>query len=106
MAPLFGVTNSTGYVVFQNVPTGNYTFRIVKEGYYNTSQRINLKETPIALTLTLTSLTNASKSAGSGGSSLPTILIAAVIAVVAVVAVVLVVKRRGSKAPEAPNSQY
>ncbi len=101
---LAGTTNSTGYILFKGVTAGNYTFSIVKAGYYQTSQRINLKDKPVAMTLTLSS--SAGSASSKGGSSLPTILIAAVAVVVAVVAVVLIVKRRGSRAPEAPNSQY
>ena len=99
---LSAVTNQTGYVVFQNVTAGNYTFRIVKEGYYQTFEPIKMKGQPIAMTVSLMSASSNVK----GGGSFPTTLIVAVSAVVAVVAVILVVKRRRASAPEAPNSNY
>ena len=98
---LSGTSNSTGYVIFQNVTVGNYTFSIVKAGYYQTIQHVDLKGQPVATTLTLSSNVSGST---KGDNSLPTILIVVVVIVVAVIAVVLIVKRRRSDPSEASTS--
>jgi len=98
---LSGTTNSTGYVIFQNVTSGNYTFRIVKAGYYQTIQHVDVKGQPVATILTLSSNVSGST---KGNNSLPTILIAVVVIVVAVIAVVLIMKRRRSSPSEASTS--
>lgn len=97
---LSGVTNSTGYVVFQNAPAGSYSFSIKKKGYDSTFDSANLAGKPLALTLTLLADSSGSK----GGSSLSIILIAVVVVVVAVVVVVLWVKRRSSETDSLPTT--
>ena len=62
---LSGVTNSTGYVMFQNVTAGNYTFRITKEGYYQIFEPIKVKGQPVSMTISLMSAASNAK----GGSS-------------------------------------
>jgi hypothetical protein len=53
MGTLFNITNSAGYVTFENLVIGTYTFRIIKEGFPETNQTISYKGQPITLTLTL-----------------------------------------------------
>lgn len=50
---IVGVTNSTGYITFQNIPIGTYTFRISKNDYIQMDEVINFKGQPIALSITL-----------------------------------------------------
>ena len=56
---IVGVTNSTGYITFQNIPIGIYTFRISKDGYIQMDEVINFKGQPIALSITLQTSINA-----------------------------------------------
>ena len=52
---LTGVTNSTGYITFTNVTTGQYSFNISKDGYESMSAPINFKGQPITTALALSS---------------------------------------------------
>ena len=100
---LSAVTNETGYVLFQNVTLGNYTFCIVKHGYYQMFEPIKMKGQPLNLTISLSSAASNVK----GGGSFPTVLvIGVVVAVVVVIAVLLIVKRRRASAPDVPTSTY
>ncbi len=56
---IVGVTNSTGYITFQNIPIGTYTFRISKNDYTQMDEVINFKGQPIALSITLQTSVNA-----------------------------------------------
>lgn len=55
---IVGVTNSTGYITFQNIPIGTYTFRISKNDYIQMDEVINFKGQPIALSITLQTSVN------------------------------------------------
>ncbi|MGA2683341.1 MAG: hypothetical protein ABSF44_16270 [Candidatus Bathyarchaeia archaeon] len=99
---LSGATNSTGYIVFQNATAGNYTFSIIKKGYYQTFEHVDMKSQPFAATLTL--LNSASNSTHS--SPLPTILVAVVAIVVGIIVFILVLKRRGSNSSDEPTSTF
>jgi hypothetical protein len=56
---IVGVTNSTGFVTFQNIPIGSYTFRISKDDYIQMDEVINLEGQPLALSITLQTSINA-----------------------------------------------
>ncbi len=103
---LSGVTNSTGYLIFQDVASGNYTFRIIKEGYYQTFESINMNGQPVTKALSLNSDTSSSNSSSKGSNSLFIILIAVVSVVVAVIAVIFVLRRRDPDPSDIPSSTY
>jgi len=90
--PLSGVTNSTGYVIFQNVTAGQYTFRITKKGFEQIFDPVDVKGQPITISIAL----SASSSDSSSKGSFPIMLIALVIVVIVVIIVIIVVlvKRR------------
>ena len=95
MEPLIGVTNETGYAVFDNAINGSYTFSIVKEGLDQFNQSINFKGKPVTYTIMVSS--------GTAPSTDNSLLIAAVIVVVVIVAVicsVLVIKRKRNRRPK------
>jgi hypothetical protein len=87
---LTGVTNSTGYVTFTNVTTGQYSFNISKDGYESMSTPINFKGQPITTALALSSESVAS----NNGDSSILIIIVIIVVVVVVLVVVLLLKRR------------
>jgi hypothetical protein len=89
---LSGVTNSTGYVTFQKVPAGIYTFSVKKSGYDLTFDSLSLKGQPVTLTLSLLKNSSGSK----GGISLTLILIASVVVVVIVIVIVVLIARSRS----------
>jgi uncharacterized protein YdeI (BOF family) len=97
--PLSAATNSTGYVVFKDAPAGNYTFKIIKSGYYQLYEPIKTKGLPIALTLTLTSDGASSK----GGGGFPTTIVIIVVAVVVVVIVVILLLKRAASSETEPQ---
>jgi hypothetical protein len=53
VVPLYGVTNSTGYVTFGNLPAGTYSFSVTKEGFREMNETINFNGATLSLTLTL-----------------------------------------------------
>lgn len=99
--PLTGETNSTGYVVFQNVTAGDYTFRVSKDGYLQTFEPIALTDKPVALALTLSKEGN-----GSGGFPLLTIIIIGVVIAVVVFVAILILNGRGEEDSEQPPLRY
>lgn len=57
MGTLIDVTNSSGYVTFENPAVGSYVFSINKVGYPQTNATIEFTGEPLALTITLTNNT-------------------------------------------------
>ena len=53
MAPLYGLTNSTGYVTFSNIQLGTYTFKVEKPGYQELAETLDFNGGSLSLTLTL-----------------------------------------------------
>lgn len=80
---LFDVTNATGYVNFQNVTAGVYSFKIIKEGYLEMNQTIDYNGQPLVLTIALSN-----SNANSNDSTISLIVIVAIAATVIVIAVV------------------
>ncbi len=91
---LSAFSNTTGYVSFTNVTAGQYSFTIVKEGYQNANQTVNLKTQSISWPLQLSSINQAA----SNEAPLTIIIIAIISVIIAVIGVIVVVKRRKSKA--------
>ncbi len=89
---LLGTTNETGYVVFKNVTTGQYTFSVSKDGYKQLSTSINLKSQTANTTLMLP----VSTSAGND-STLLIVVVAIAVIVPVVVVTLLLLRRRRSK---------
>jgi hypothetical protein len=78
MGTLVQLTNATGYVTFQNVTAGSYTFKLVKQGYPTTNETIDYPGQPTTININLvtgqmTTLTN--------GTSIMLILIIVVAAI-------------------------
>jgi LPXTG-motif cell wall-anchored protein len=91
---LTGVTNSTGYVIFTNVTTGQYSFNITRDGYDGLSTPINFKGSSTSMLLALTAQNGG---ASTGGSSSTTLILVVVVVIVLVLVVgLLLVKRRRS----------
>jgi cell division septation protein DedD len=89
-----GVTNSTGYVIFTNVTTGQYSFNITRDGYEGLSEPINFKGSSTSMALALTAQSGSASSSGSLSTTL--ILVVVVVIVLVLVVGLLLVKRRRS----------
>ncbi len=92
VTPLYGVTNSTGYVTFSNLPAGSYSFLVFKDGYQGMNETINFKAETLSLTLTLSPNTVLSST-----TTFYVIIIVITAAVVSIVAGLLIIRRRRSK---------
>ncbi len=92
---LTGVTNSTGYVIFTNVTTGQYSFNITRDGYEGLSTPINFKGSSTTMALALTAQTGGESSGDSSSTTL--ILVVVVVIVMVLVIGLLLLKRRRSK---------
>lgn len=79
---LFAITNATGYVNFQNVTTGVYTFNIIKEGYPEMNQTINYNGQPLDLTIALSN-----SNANSNLSTFNLIVVVAIVATIFIIAI-------------------
>jgi hypothetical protein len=97
---LLQISNTTGYVSFQNATAGNYTFKIIKHGYPDFNETLAYNGQPLTLAIPLTSNTDSNPNANNIIAIVAVIIIA--VAVAAVVAVLLV-KRR--KSPSIKNLQ-
>ena len=97
---LLQISNTTGYVSFQNATAGNYTFKIIKQGYPDFNETLAYNRQPLTLVIPLTSNTDSNSNANNIIAIVAVIIIA--VAVAAVVAVLLV-KRR--KSPNIKNLQ-
>jgi hypothetical protein len=89
---LSAVTNETGFVTFENVKAGSYTFQVSKEGYQLVSQTFNTTDQESTHTILLS---NAEPVNSQGKATSPLLIpvIAGVIVIVAVVVSLLFVKR-------------
>jgi hypothetical protein len=90
MVQLSGVTNETGYVIFDNAAVGKYTFSVVKEGGQPINQTINYKGQSTTYTLLLSS-ENPSK---PGDNTMTIAAVIIVVIIVVVIGIVLMIKRR------------
>ena len=79
---LIDVTNATGYVTFNNVTAGPYTFKIMKEGFATMNETLTYNGQPLSLSV---ELSGGSSDDGSGSN----LIIIVAIIVVVVVAVAL-----------------
>ncbi len=95
---LTGLTNSTGYATFVNVPEGTYMVQVAKSGYETKNATIQLSASKIAY-----QTVNLSKADG-GFFSLPVIIGIVAATVVASVVVFMVIRRRRNNSPEASAS--
>jgi hypothetical protein len=95
MQSLFDVTNATGYVDFQNVTAGSYTFNIIKQGYPQSNQTIDYNGYPLILTLKLS--TNNTNSGNQNSNNLIIIVsIAATAIVIALISSLYLLRRKKS----------
>jgi hypothetical protein len=94
MGTLSGVTNETGYVIFDNATIGSYTFSIIEEGQQPINQTINFKGQASTMTILITRET-----APSTDSSLTIVAVIVVVVIIAVIGGVLVIKRRRRTLP-------
>ncbi len=95
---LIQVTNATGYVTFQNVTAGSYTFKILSAGYAQLNETINYGGEPLTLTLPLAN--SYVPGNNTSNNSLNAIIAVAAIAIAAVVICLVLLKRKTS-----PNAQ-
>ena len=79
---LFDITNATGYVTFQNITAGSYTFNIIKEGYLQMSKTIVFNGQSLTSTVYLNS------NAGSNNPNDNTLIIVSIAVAAVVIAVV------------------
>ncbi len=91
---LTGLTNSTGYIIFTNVTTGQYSFNITRDGYEGLTTPINFKGTSIKSELALTA--QSATSSNGNSSTTPIIVIAIVIVIILVVGLLLLKRRRSN----------
>jgi hypothetical protein len=95
--PLTGTTNAQGYVVFKNIPEGDYILQISKDGYETKTESIT-----ITANQTTTYTTEISKVAGGPATDFASSLwiIGIIIAVViGVVAVIFIIRERSKTTP-------
>jgi hypothetical protein len=97
---LLQISNSTGYVSFQNASAGIYTFKIIRQGYPQTNETLDYDGQPLTLSIPLTA--NIDNNPHANNSP---VIVAGIIAatVAAVVVYLLLVKRR--KSPNTKNLQ-
>jgi hypothetical protein len=89
--PLVDVTNKTGYVPFNNLTAGTYSFKIFKTGYPQLNQTINFSgKTMPTLTFTL------SNGAVDNTTLIITVSIVAVATAIAVLNGFLIIRRKKS----------
>jgi hypothetical protein len=94
--PLLQVSNTTGYVTFQNLIAGNYTFRIIKSGFSALNETLPYDGQPLRLTVPLVAASKNNN--GDLGFANQIVTLAVIIALVAVsvVLVLLLTRRRKS----------
>ena len=96
MTTLSGVTNSSGYLTFQNVVEGNYSLSMDKQGYKPRDVSINFKTNSTLMTWTLTRTGDANQA--SGDLTIVWLILIPVIAVVAAIVFVVIRRRRTARA--------
>ena len=89
MRTLSGITNETGYAIFDNATAGSYTFSVIKEGHQQINQTINFKGQPTTFNVLMSPET-----APSTDNSLLMVAAIVVAVIIAVIGVVLFIKRR------------
>jgi hypothetical protein len=92
MRSLSDVTNATGYVNFQNVTAGLYTFKIIKIGYPDMNQTIDYNGQPLALTIALAN--NSTTSNVSDSNLIVIIAITATIIIIALASSLYIVRHK------------
>jgi hypothetical protein len=93
MRSLSDVSNSTGYVNFQNVTAGLYTFKIIKEGYPEMNQTIDYNGQPLALSI---ALFNGNANSNVSINLILIIAIAAIVIAIAVASSLYIVRHKKS----------
>jgi hypothetical protein len=88
---LSGVSDSSGYVIFQDMKNGSYTFQVTKDGFAMLEQSIDFKGVGMAMTLAL------GTGGQSGDNTLLYIIIAVVVAIVLVIVGIVVKRRKPAK---------
>lgn len=91
VSALTDLTNATGYVTFNNLLAGPYSFKMIKEGYADFNETLTLKRQPLALTVTMIDSNNV--------DAQTLFLISGIVIIAVVVALVsglLIVRRRRS----------
>ena len=90
MSLLIDFTNATGYVTFQNVKAGAYTFKLIKQGYEPLNATVDFTGQTMPITLMLF------RNITTTDNTSIIVIIAVVIASVVIAAIIiLLVKRRG-----------
>lgn len=89
---LTSITNSTGYVVFNDIVTGPYSFKIVKDGYLEFNQTLTVPTQPLSLSITLIR-----DEIIDAQTLILVVVIVVIAAVVAVLSAMLIIRRRRSE---------
>ncbi len=89
-------TNATGFVTFQNVKVGSYTFQISSEGYEKVNHTFDATNKQLTHTIFLNTDNSESTEQNSVSSPFLVPAVMAIIIVVAVVSIVLFVRRHWS----------
>ena len=89
-------TNATGFVTFQNVKVGSYTFQISSEGYEKVNHTFDATNKQLTHTIFLNTANSESTEQNSVSSPFLVPAVMAIIIVVAVVSIVLFVRRHWS----------
>ncbi len=91
---LLDLTNATGYVTFDNLTAGTYSFKAIKDGHPQTNETINFDGTPLTLTITLDD--NIITGNATGNTLTIIVVVIVVAAGIAIVSVMLVLRRKKS----------
>ena len=97
---LLQVSNATGYVSFENITAGSYTFKIIKQGYPETNETLEYDGQPLTLSIPITANTTSNPDANN-----LIVIVAVIIVAVAVVAVVSLLWIKHRKSSNTKNLQ-
>jgi hypothetical protein len=103
MQTLLQITNATGYAVFENTTAGNYSFKIIKQGYPQTNETFEYNGQPLTLTIPLTANNSNADKLLSSTNQIVIMVVIVVTIVVAVVSCLFIIKCR--KSPNIKNLQ-
>ena len=98
---LLDLSNATGYVTFNNLTAGTYSFKAVKDEHIQANETIDFDGKPLTLTITLTD--NILTSNVSGNTSIIIIFVIIAAASISIVSFMLLLKRK--KSPNIRNLQ-
>jgi hypothetical protein len=91
---LLELSNSTGYVTFNNLTAGTYNFKTIKDGYPQTNETINFDGDPLTLRITLSD--NILTGNASGNTLIIIVVVIIAAASIAVVSFMLLLRRKKS----------